>query len=167
MKLGKIMGTIVLVLGIILIACGGYVIHFDINHKNTKKEANSEIKSQEEYDKILNVERNKSEKLSQKKCLDNICFENLKIFRQNDIYFITATITNTGLSTIDSKYINIIFKTNNGQIKKEIYEISHLKAKKSQTYERHFLEDGDLMIKEIVDYTLEFSTEDEINTINK
>lgn len=67
---------------------GTYQVFFNTNTNQKTKEEEKETpkKSQDEYDEILKIERNTSKKLSQKKCLNKLCFENLIIFSKDEVY---------------------------------------------------------------------------------
>ena len=169
MNIQKIVGTLLLVIGVALITLGTYQVFFkdDTSSKPQEEEKKSPEKSQEEYDKILKIERNTSKNLAKKKCLDKLCFENLTIFIQDEVYYVTADIKNTGNTSIENKYITLVFKGDGISEQRKVHQIINIGAGETPPYELQFLENGQEMIEKVNDYKLEEATTDDIATINQ
>lgn len=163
MKNNKIVGLILLIAGVALIAFGGYQSFLLVSKDKAPNDKESE---QEKYDKMFNVERNKSEKLNEEKCLEKICFNNMKVFKEDGVFYATAEITNKGTETIENKYVNVIFVGKDGFSKKQTQVIIKLEGKKMQPFESQFTDNGNAMIKDVTDYSLEFASQEDIEKVN-
>lgn len=155
--------VILVILGVLLVAIGGYLTFEVISSDSKKKpESNEQI----DYDKILGVERNNAKGLKNKACLGDVCFNDLKIFKEDDVYYVTANVSNNGTNTIESEYLNLVFKDKNGVVKKDTHYIIKMEAKEIQPYELHFIDNGEEMLNNVESYSLEKSNEEDIRKYN-
>lgn len=166
MKIQKVVGIILLSIGICLIAFGGYKLFLEPKPEKDSKNENqiTEDNKQDEVDKILNIKRNPSENLAKTKCLDSLCIENLTVFQQDGIYYITADIKNTSNQIIEDKYITLVFTDKNSNQTKSIYYIKRINQQSNIPYEAQFAENKDILLT-VTDYYVEESTEADKNTI--
>ena len=116
--MSKKLGIIVLGIGGLLLVIG--IILVSVNA--IKGEPPTKNKEQvEEY--IPDVDKNESEKLKEKHCLENICIDTLSVITDNDakLSIVSGDLKNTSNQVIPAGYFKIVFTVGTETFDKMIY----------------------------------------------